>query len=555
MVIATEPFPPSNRIVPGSFRLPTAPFPNHVAKSGQLTSASLNSIASEWVAAFKNILAGDHGLVTKIFAKEAYWRDLLCMFWDFHTVHGHDQILTYVEKADAKDRIQDIGLFESPAYKLPQLVKFHNLHVIQAFLRVETRSGRGVGLVRLVPGSDDGDLWRAFTLFTTLEELKGHEENIHDRRPSGLDYGSNNATLNWKDQLLAQKSMEHGHEPAVLILGAGQGGLTMAARLKQLSVDTLVIDQNRRVGDNWRKRYRQLKFTPKDKLADWFEYYVGILELNVWTSTALDASEWNDETRRWTVTVKQDIGGSPKFRKFHPRHIILATGHAGEPYLPSNIDPHVFKGDSLLHSTQFTEPKPDGRGKRVVVVGSSNSSHDVARDYANHGYDVIMVQRSSTLVLTSQTLIDVTMKGLYAEDGPPVDDADIINMSVPNPVAKTCQIAATKDMMHRDRDLLSGLLAAGFAVDSGVDSSGLFIKYLSRGGGYYIDVGASQLIVEGKIRVKQGFGVKSVKEHSLVLDDDSELEADEVVFATGFQNMRDTARKLLGNDLASQVHG
>ncbi|KAL9046993.1 MAG: hypothetical protein Q9214_000318, partial [Letrouitia sp. 1 TL-2023] len=203
----------------------------------------------------------------------------------------------------------------------------------------------------------------------------------------------------------------------------------------------------------------------------------------------------------------------------------------------------------------FAEPKPNGQGKKVVVVGSSNSGHDVARDYANHGYDVTMVQRSSTLVHTSYTLIDVTMKGLYAEDGPPVDDADIISMSVPNPVAKTCQIAATKEIMQRDRDLLGGLLAAGFAVDSGVDGSGLFIKYLSRGGGYYIDVGASKLIVEGKIRVKQGAGVKSVKDRSLVLDDDSELEADEIVFATGFQNMRDTARNLLGDDFASRVDG
>lgn len=219
MAIATQSFPPSNRIVPGSFLLPTAQFPNHVTKNEHLASTNIHSIVSEWVAAFNNLLAGDHHYVTKIFAKEAYWRDLLCMSWDFRTVHGHDQITTYVEKVDTKDRIQDVGLFESPAHKLPQLVGFHNLHVIQAFLKVETRCGRGVGLVRLVPDSDEGDSWRAFTLFTTLEELKGYKESIQDRRPTGLDYVSDNATLNWKDHLLAQKSLESGHEPAVLILG------------------------------------------------------------------------------------------------------------------------------------------------------------------------------------------------------------------------------------------------------------------------------------------------------------------------------------------------
>ncbi|KAL2039860.1 hypothetical protein N7G274_007261 [Stereocaulon virgatum] len=146
------------------------------------------------------------------------------------------------------------------------------------------------------------------------------------------------------------------------------------------------------------------------------------------------------------------------------------------------------------------------------------------------------------------------MKGLYAEDGPPVEDADIINMSVPNPIAKRLQIAATNEMMQRDSPLLHGLTAAGFAVDSGPDGSGLWIKYLSRGGGYYIDVGASQLIADKKIKIKQGREVKAIKAHSILLEDDSELEADEIVFATGYQDMRETARKVFGNELAERVH-
>ena len=219
MAITTGTFPASNRIIPGSFLLSTAQFPKKLDKVVHLTSEKVHSIASKWIAAFKNLLAGDYGLAKEIFAEEAYWRDLLCMSWDFHTLHSHDQILAHIEKTNSEDRIQDVDLLTSPAHKVPQLVGFHNLHVIQAFLRIETRSGRGVGLVRLVPCSDDGDLWRAFTLFTTLQELKGFEENIHNRRPTGLDFDSNNAALNWKDHLLAERSMEHGHEPTVLILG------------------------------------------------------------------------------------------------------------------------------------------------------------------------------------------------------------------------------------------------------------------------------------------------------------------------------------------------
>lgn len=130
----------------------------------------------------------------------------------------------------------------------------------------------------------------------------------------------------------------------------------------------------------------------------------------------------------------------------------------------------------------------------------------------------------------------------------------MVNFSVPNPVAKTLQIAASREMMRRDSSLLEGLAAAGFVVDSGPDGSGLWMKYLHRGGGYYIDVGASQLITDQKIKIRHGKQVKAVKAHSLVLEDNSELEADEIVFATGFQNMRTTARNIFGDEVGDKVH-
>ena len=126
-------------------------------------------------------------------------------------------------------------------------------------------------------------------------------------------------------------------------------------------------------------------------------------------------------------------------------------------------------------------------------------------------------------------------------------------MSIPNPIAKNLHIQANKEMMRRDATLLHGLTVAGFAADSGPDAAGLYMKYLSRGGGYYIDVGASQLIVDKKIKIKQGQEVKAIKPHSVVLADDTEIEADEIVFATGYRNMRETARKVFGNDLADSV--
>ena len=127
-------------------------------------------------------------------------------------------------------------------------------------------------------------------------------------------------------------------------------------------------------------------------------------------------------------------------------------------------------------------------------------------------------------------------------------------MSTPSSISKRLQIAATKEMIRRDNTLLDALANAGFALNSGPDGSGLWMTYLSRGGGYYIDVGASQLIADKKIKIRQGQEIKSIEAHSIVLTDDSVLEADEIVFATGYQNMRETARKIFGDELADQVH-
>jgi cation diffusion facilitator CzcD-associated flavoprotein CzcO len=172
------------------------------------------------------------------------------------------------------------------------------------------------------------------------------------------------------------------------------------------------------------------------------------------------------------------------------------------------------------------------------VVGCCNSGHDIAQDFYENGYDVTIVQRSSTYVMSSKAGLDVLLGGLYDQNGPPTEDADLTFMAIPNAVLKRNHIDATKEISRRDQVLLDGLSKAGFKLDSGPDDAGFFMKYFSRGGGYYIDVGASQLIADGKIKVKQGQEISSVKENGLLFADGTELVADEIVFATGYTNMR-----------------
>lgn len=342
-----------------------------------------------------------------------------------------------------------------------------------------------------------------------------------------------------------------------------------------LGIGTLMIDQNDRVGDNWRKRYHQLVlhdpvwfdhlpyvpfpsnwpiFTPKDKLAEFFECYVKLLELNVWTRTTLTGSSWSDASKQWTVQLqRQKEDGSTETVTLRPRHIIQATGHSGKKNMPEFKGASSFQGTRLCHSSDFRGADPDSRGKKAVVVGSCNSGHDIAQDYYEKGYEVTMVQRSSTCVVSSPAITEIALKGLYEESGPPTEDADLWLWSIPPELFKAQQLKVTGVQNQHDRATLEGLERAGFQVDRGPDDAGLFLKYFQRGGGYYIDVGASQLIADGKIAVKHGQEITEIRPHGIRFADGTELEADEIVLATGYQNMRTQARLLFGDELADRV--
>ncbi|PNP40162.1 hypothetical protein THARTR1_11252 [Trichoderma harzianum] len=341
-----------------------------------------------------------------------------------------------------------------------------------------------------------------------------------------------------------------------------------------MGVEALVIDESARVGDSWRKRYHQLVlhdpvwydhmpylpfpphwpiFTPKDKLAEFFEAYVTLLELNVWNSTSIGGASWDATKGSWDVKLLRRLeDGSVETHNLHPHHIIQATGHSGFKYVPQFKGLDTFKGDRICHSSEFPGAREDCKGKKAVVVGSCNSAHDIAQDFVEKGYDVTMVQRSSTFVTKSESITGIVLAA-YSENGPPVEDVDLLIHSASLALLKTYQISAARRQAENDRDILEGLMRVGFKVDTGPDGAGLFYKYFQWGGGYYIDVGASQLIIDGKIKMKSGQEVSEVLPHGLRFADGSELEADEIILATGYGNMRDKTRVMLGDAVADKV--
>ncbi|KAF4997588.1 hypothetical protein FDECE_12044 [Fusarium decemcellulare] len=569
-VNGTEEAASKDRIVPGSFKLPSGVFPP--SSTSLVDPDEVSSLLVQQLN--KAIQSNDKQAIGQVFHENSYWRDHLCLGWDLRTLKSRERIAQYVVDSI---NLTSIDIDRTTTFRAPKHGPIDGIYGaassvsgIEFFINVDTKVGSGRGVIKLA--EVDGQ-WKIFTVFSTLQELKNHEERVGHRRPNGAAHGEHIGRQNWQDRRNISKEYEN-HEPTVLIVGAGQSGLTTAARLKALDVDALVIDHQQSTGDNWRRRYRQLVlhdpvwlnhlpylpfpttwpvFTPKDKLAEFFEAYVNLLELNVWNKTRVVHTSWESDEKRWTVVLhRQRDDGVTETRVVHPSHIIQATGHAGPKHMPSIPGMETVKG-SISHSTEFSNAKPNGHGKKAVVVGSSNSAHDIAQDFYEQGYDVTMFQRSSTLVLSSKFRNSVGLKGLYVENSPPIEDADLLIWGLPIELFKTQQIKVCELQNIHDKELLDGLTRVGFKLDRGIDDAGYTMKYLHRGGGYYVDVGASQLVIDGKIKLKQGVEISKIGPNGTYFNDGSYLEADEIVFATGFQNMRTQTRVIFGDKVADRV--
>ncbi len=521
---------------------------------------NLAAIVQAWLAQFEQALR-DEAALKGLFTAGGYWRDVLAFTWDIETVHGRDAIARALS-AQA-ERTAASGFELAPNRTAPRQVTRAGTRAIEAIFRFETAQGRGSGVVRLV--TDAGEGVKAWTLLTALDELKGHEETIGRARPTGQSYSRDFRGPNWLDLRKAAQAYAD-RDPDVLVVGGGQAGLSIAARLTQLQVDTLIVDREARVGDNWRNRYHALTlhnqvqvnhlpympfppnwptYIPKDKLANWFETYVESMELNYWTGTEFLGGSYDEKEQRWTVTLRRD-GAT---RAMRPRHVVMATGVSGIPSIPDISALKDFAG-TVLHSTQYQDGEA-WKGKRALVIGTGNSGHDIAQDLASSGAQVTLVQRSPTLVVNIEPSAQLAY-ALY-DEGPPTEDCDLIATSMPFALARKSHIALTAQGKTLDKPLLDGLEAKGFKLDFGDDGSGWQFKYLTRGGGYYFNVGCSDMIAAGQIVLKQYDDIAEFNRGGVRLCDGEAITADLVVLATGYKGQEHLVRKLFGDAIAERV--
>lgn len=504
----------------------------------------------DWLARFAEALDQRNSeAATELFASDGAWRDLLSFSWNIVTAEKPEAIRRLLD--DTVDFVDpgDFAVVDAPSST-------------EGMISFDTAFGSCRGYVRLENG-------RAKMLFTALQQLHGHEEKRGEKRSTGLD---EDLSRNWRDRIESeQEKIGREEQPYVLIVGGGQGGLALGARLRVLGVPALIVDKHPRVGDQWRSRYKSLSlhdpvwydhmpyipfpdtwpvFTPKDKLADFLESYASMMELNIWTGTEFLSGEYDDKADKWTAVVRRE----GEEIRLQPGHLVMAVGNAGFPITPDLPGKENFEG-MQLHSSEYGSGE-DYAERKVVVVGGNNSAHDICADLVEHRNTPTMVQRSTTLVLRAETNARLA-EPLYSETalkaGITTEHADFLSASVPLRFLEQMHRDLWTHVAASDAQFYQNLSDAGFQLDFGEDGTGLWVKYLRRASGYYIDVGASAMISDGRIELRSGKDIDRLTKSGITLSDGEEIAADVIVYATGFGSMEEWVRRLISPEVAEKV--
>ncbi|KAG5718570.1 Flavin-containing monooxygenase YUCCA4 [Termitomyces sp. T112] len=511
-------------------------------------------IAQEWFSSFSKCI-GNTEETLKLLHPDALWRDLLALTWDIRTLEGSEKIRILLDKRNSP---------QMRALKLKEFIQlqrpYPDLIWILGTFEFDVHNGHCSGVFRLVPTSSGK--WKAFTIFTNLEVLANFPPAIGQWRSRNVVSG-----LSWADNLLHEREIEL-QDPSVLIIGAGQSALSLAARLKYLNVPTLMIEKDPRIGDSWRRRYDALclhfpvwndhmpylpfpptwpVYTPSLKMAEWLESYATILDLPVWTSSIVESAMQLDNDK-WSVRVRKQDG---RLRVFVVNHLVFATGIGdGHPNIPDIHNSDLYTGVTL-HSSHYKRAD-EYLGKKVLVIGSGNSGHDIASDLARKNTDVTMFQRSSTFVMNLDRQWKYLGGTLYNEGGPPLELADNLFHSVPHLllVGGLAQ-RSTKAILEDYSDTLAKLNKVGFRTNSGIEEAGILLQIKERAGGHYFDTGGSQLIIDGKIKLKNDSPISAFYQNGVEFVNGSRVEADIIIYATGVGDVRETIRQICGDEVAN----
>jgi putative flavoprotein involved in K+ transport len=505
--------------------------------------------AQAWLSSFSVALeTNDSDSLRSLFVEKCTWRDLLSFTWDIQTLEGKLSICNMVSSV--------LDHVKPHSWVLQEATETNA--IITARIAFQTVHAKCIGHMRLCA---EGCL----TLLTAAQELRGYEEKRGLTRGLGGHLG---AVI--RPSIPAEAS-ELGvtEQPYVVIVGGSQCGVTLGARLKRLGVPNIVLEKNDHPGDAWRHRYDSLrlhfqvaycefpylsfpdhwpKYLSKDQMADWIDMYAKLMNVDIWTNSCCTQADWDEVKSTWTVNVQKN-GLAVQLR---PQHLVIASGLCGDPYIPKLKASGSFQGVTM-HSSQYISGVSH-RGKKAVVVGSGTSAHDICQDLWEHGADVTMLQRSATPIAKVSTHQDICLQPYSEEaraDGLTTAEADLEYLSFPARLVLEKQTLAGAKMQAADADLLLRLERTGFLLDRDPGSTNTS-NYLSSGSGTYLDVGASELIANGCIKIKTGCAT-AMDDSALITEDGTRLSTDLVVFATGYRPLTQVIENLIGDEKATRL--
>ncbi len=521
--------------------------------------------AQSWLDAFSEALkTGDVSVLDELFLEKSYWRDLLSLTWDTQQFWGlasfDDELLRCAR------RVSISNLQIDPLRTAPRIVGQAGFESLEFFFEFDTAAGRNKGFAILVHDGSAKLGFRARQLATQLvaltcapEPQARHAMQGHDPAYPGQTWGEH----------LADKSSFRDRDPDVLIVGGGHSGLSAGARFERMGVSYLIVDKHKEAGDVWRTRYEALalhthtaandlpyislpehwgSYTPKDQWADWLKSYVKLMNLNYWSSTEFLGGIFNQTTGCWTVRLRLADGS---IRSMMPKHIVMAVGGVGsQPRIPAFPGLKSFEGE-VIHSTAYKSGTAYN-GKNVMVVGTSTSGHDIALDLYRKGAKVTMLQRGAACVVNISEVDRLSadfLNGKMSKDE--ADQRRSANAILPLLIERTQALTVITEREHAE--LYAGLRKAGMKLTIGHDKTGWLMKLFRDLAGYYINVGCSDVIAAGGIKIVQSDEVVQFAPGGAQLTDGSVLPLDAIILATGFLNVSADIRELFGEEVAQKV--
>ncbi|KAK5048976.1 hypothetical protein LTR84_005398 [Exophiala bonariae] len=501
---------------------------------------------------------------------ESIWRDTFALTGTLRTFYSAQSVAkAWVETCKSRQAIGfSLVIGSAKPMQLSKDVGWVNVSF--SFRTDQVPTSRCFGYLSLVLA--EGGKWRIWMIRTTLEQLEDCAD-VDKLIPGGK---SSQTVVHTADSSHAPpqtngdtNSLTPVQPIDCVVVGAGQAGLGTAGRLQALGVSYVVLEKHDQIGDNWMTRYdsarlhtaREYNHLPFDRtfplpyqefltkydLAKGYKEWVAKfgIEQNIWFKTVLNTGTWDEHRNLWTLSLNH----AGHEETIICRHVVMAIGAGGQdPIMPTYPGVADYQG-TVLHSADYRSADPF-KGKSGIVIGTANTAHDVAEDMVEAGLSSItMVQRTRTYVLPCEYFKAISDRS-YNLDVPTVD-ADREGYSMPYAVTRLLSHKALHERARSEPERFDALERAGFKCERYGD---IMWHILEKLGGHYMDVGCSEMIAKGLIKMKANALPTHFTPNGLGFSDGTEIPADIIVFCTGFVgNMRTNVAKIFGQGIADGV--